>query len=55
MAVDRIPQSLFAAQIPFGCLNADMPEQKLYLLQFSSCLVTKPCASSPKIVRGNIG
>jgi hypothetical protein len=39
--VDGIPQSLFAAQVAFRCLYADVPEQELYLLEFSSCLVTK--------------
>jgi hypothetical protein len=39
--VDGIPQSLFATQIPFPCLYADVPQQELYLLEFSSCLVTK--------------
>jgi hypothetical protein len=29
--VDGIPQSLFAAQIPFGRLDADVPEQELHL------------------------
>jgi hypothetical protein len=31
VVVDGIPQSLFAAQIPFGRLDADVPEQELNL------------------------
>jgi hypothetical protein len=47
--VDGIAQSLFAAQIPFRCLYADVPEQELYLLEFSSCLVAKSRACSPEM------
>ena len=32
--VDGIPQSLFATQILFRCLQADVPEQELYLFEF---------------------
>jgi hypothetical protein len=32
VVVHGIPQSLFAAQIPFGRLDADVPEQELNLL-----------------------
>ena len=41
VVVDGIPQSLFAAQIPFGRLDADMPQQELNLLEFSPGLVAK--------------
>jgi len=51
--VHGVPQSLFAPQIAFRCLYADVPEQELYLLEFSSYLVAESRACSPKIVRRN--
>jgi hypothetical protein len=47
--VDGIAQSLLAAQIPFGCLDADVPEQELYLLELASGLVTQTSARPPKM------
>ena len=35
--------ALFATEISFGCLNGNVTEQKLDLLQFASCGVAKPC------------
>jgi hypothetical protein len=49
IVVYGIPQSLFATQIPFGRLDADMSKQKLDLLEFSPCLVTEPRASAPSM------
>jgi hypothetical protein len=40
LVVNGIPQSLFAAQIPFGHLHAELPEQELDLLEFSPGVVT---------------
>lgn len=51
--VDGVPEPLLAAQISFGRLNADVPEQKLDLLQFSAGLVTQACARSAKVVRSD--
>jgi hypothetical protein len=31
VVIDSIPQSLFAAEIPFSRLDADVPEQELHL------------------------
>jgi hypothetical protein len=40
LVVNGISQSLFATQIPFGRLDADVPNQKLNLFEFSPGLVT---------------
>jgi hypothetical protein len=40
LVVNGISQSLFATQIPFGRLDADVPKQKLNLFEFSPGLVT---------------
>jgi hypothetical protein len=52
--VHGIPQSLFAAQIPFGRLDTDVPEQELNLFEFSPGLVTEARACAAKVVRRNI-
>ena len=49
VVVDGIPQSLFAAQVPFGCLDADVPEQELNLFEFSPGLVTQARACTPEM------
>ena len=54
VVVDGIPQSLFAAQISFGRLDADVPEQELNLFEFSPGLVTQARACAAKIVWRNI-
>src|SRR5262249_34455636 len=48
LTAPRIP--LLAAQISFGSLNRNVPKQKLDLLQFASCRVTKPSAGPAKVV-----
>ncbi|HZQ55187.1 MAG TPA: hypothetical protein VFB14_23510 [Bryobacteraceae bacterium] len=40
VVANGIPQSLFAARIPFGRLHAEVPEQELDLLEFSVGVVT---------------
>jgi hypothetical protein len=52
--VDRISQSLFTAKIVFRCFDTHVAKQELDLLQFSSCLMTKPSACSPKIVQCDV-
>lgn len=42
---------LFAAQIPLGGLNADVREQELNLLEFSSSQVAESCTCAAQIVR----
>jgi len=54
VVVDGIPQSLFAAQIPFGRLDANVPEQELNLFEFSSSLVTQARACAAKVVWRNV-
>lgn len=51
MIVDRILKSLFATQVPLRCLDRDMPEKELYLLQLPAGLVAKTSASPSEIVR----
>jgi hypothetical protein len=51
VVIHSVPQSLFAAQIPFGRLHTDMSEQELDLLEFSPCEVTQTRARVvPKIL-----
>jgi hypothetical protein len=54
VVVDGIPQSLFAAKIPFGRLNADVPEQELNLFECSPGLVTQRGARATKVVWHNV-
>ena len=54
VVVDGIPQSLFAAQIPFSRLDADVPEQELNLFEFSTGLVTQARACAAKVVWRNV-
>lgn len=41
--IDGTLNPLFATEISFGCLNRNVTEQKLDLLQFPSRGVAKPC------------
>jgi hypothetical protein len=52
--VHRVPQFLFAAEIPFGGLHRGMPEQKLNLLEFSSGDVTEPRTTSTQVMRSEV-
>ena len=54
VVVDGISQPLFAAQIPFGRLDADVPEQELNLFEFSTGLVTQARACAAKVVWRNV-
>jgi hypothetical protein len=49
--VHGILNSLFATEVSFRCLNRNVTEQKLDLLQFASRGVAKPCTGSAEIVR----
>jgi len=49
--VDGALDPLFATEISFGCLNRNVTEQKLDLLQLASGGVAKPCTGSAEIVR----
>jgi hypothetical protein len=49
--VHGILNPLFATEISFRCLNRNVTEQKLDLLQFASGGVAKPCTGSAEIVR----
>ncbi len=48
--VDGILDPLFAAEIAFGCLNGNVTEQKLDLLQFASGRVTEPSAGPAEVM-----
>jgi hypothetical protein len=54
VVVHGIPQPLFAAQIPFGGLDADMSQQELNLFDFSPSFVTQARACAAKVVRRNV-
>ena len=49
--VDGALNPLFATEISFRCLNRNVTEQKLDLLQLASGGVAKPCTGSAEIVR----
>jgi len=49
--IDRAANPLLAAQIPLGGLNGNVPEKKLYLLQFATCGMAQPGTRPAKIVR----
>jgi hypothetical protein len=49
--VHGILNPLFATEISFRCLNRNVTEQKLDLLQFASGGIAKPCTGSAEIVR----
>lgn len=48
--IDGIPKPLFAAQISLGRLDADMSEQELNLLKFTTCLMTQTGACATQVV-----
>jgi hypothetical protein len=49
--IDGTLNPLFATEISFGCLNRNVTEQELDLLQFASGGVAKPCTGSAEVVR----
>ncbi len=49
--IDGSSNPLFATEISFGCLNRNVTEQELDLLQFTSGGVAKPCTGSAEVVR----
>jgi len=53
--IDGRSNPLLAAQVAFGSLNRDVPEQKLNLLQLTSRGVAQPSAGPAKIVRLDLG
>ena len=54
LVVDRISESLLAAQVAFRRLNAHVAQQELNLLRLPASLMTEAGASASQIVRGNI-
>jgi hypothetical protein len=54
LVIDCVPQPLFAAQITFCRLYADMSEQELDLFKLASGFMAEPRTSAPKIVRGHL-
>lgn len=49
--IDGAMNPLFATEISLGCLNRNVTEQELDLLQFASGGVAKPCTGSAQVVR----
>jgi hypothetical protein len=54
VVVDSIPQSLFAAEVSFGRLDADVPEQELNLLEFAARQMAETSACAAKVVWCNV-
>jgi hypothetical protein len=48
--IHRVAETLFAAQIPLGCLHGNVPQKELNLLQFTTGLMAKTGASPPKVM-----
>ena len=53
--VHRVPELLFAPEVALGCLNRDMPEEELDLVQFAPGEVTQSGTCAAQIVRGQLG
>jgi hypothetical protein len=51
--IDGIAEPLFAAKIPFSCLDAHVTEQELDLFKLPAGLVTEARTGSTQIVKGN--
>jgi hypothetical protein len=49
--IDGTLNSLFAAEISFGCLNRNVTEEKLNLFEFASSRMAKPSAGSAEVVQ----
>jgi hypothetical protein len=52
--VDRATYSLLAAKILVCCVNGDVPEEKLDLVEFTTGCMAEVGAHPPKL-RGNFG
>ena len=52
--VDGISKALLAAKIPLGCLDGDVAQQKLDLVQFPSGIAAQSSASPTEVMRGKI-
>ena len=44
-------QFLFAAQVTLGCLDRDVSEQELDLIEFATGKMTEPGATPPEVMR----
>ena len=52
--VDRPGDALFATQVSLGCLDGNVSEEELNLLQLSPSRVTQLRARATEVVRGNL-
>ena len=48
--IDSAAYSLLTAEVFFGCLNRDVPEEKLNLFEFAASRMAEARASTPQIV-----
>lgn len=55
MIVDRVPQSLLAAELTLCGLDTHVPQEKLDLLEFSSGLMAQPSTRAPEIMWRDLG
>ena len=51
LVVDGTLNPLLATEVSFRCLNRNVTEQKLDLLQFAARGVAKPCTGPAEVVR----
>ena len=54
LVVDRISESLLAAQIPLRRLDGHMTEQELDLFKLPASFMTQARACAPQVVRSNM-
>jgi hypothetical protein len=52
--VHRVPELLFAPEVALGCLNRDVPEEELDLVQFAPGQVTQAGTGTSQIVRASL-
>jgi hypothetical protein len=55
MIVDRVPQSLLAAEVTLCGLDTHVPQEKLDLLEFFSGLMAQPSTRAPEIMWRDLG
>ena len=51
LVVDGTLNSLFATEVSLRCLNRNVTEQRLNLLQFPARVVAKSCTGTAEVVR----
>ena len=48
--INSVVEALFASEVSLSCLNRDMAQQELYLLQFTTCLMAKTGTGATEVM-----